>query len=454
MKKGRILASAMALAMTVMTVFSAGVTVKAAEADVTDKPRIKVNIETEAGEKKIDEEYFNALVKYLGWNRGDSYVSVQTGNELSFTFDLEGTGYSRADIKTLMVSTVAPCYRDANGELQFIKSIELGMNEVAMQRCVNEYEDESYQEFSDNKIYLNQKNTFSLDNTELYVIRTVFIDNSTHDVLVIPADYKEYEGDMTQSVRYSSMWSSYHKEYFLEQTGGIDTFSNIHLAKDTDIPSNEPEDTEDYILDLSTTTTPISTESFAALLAENATKDVVIKSNNDVTFTFAKGTMQNVDGKDSYDFSTTINNTYASDMPYYVTQNNFVSRINYNYSGKLPAEASIRLFAGTQYAGQTLYYSLMNEDNTFAEVQAVTVDAEGYMTVKQNHCSSYVVTTEEPKLADNTTTEEQATSGEQPTQDSVAKSPQTGDTSNAGIYLVIAVIAGGMLLTVKKTRRA
>ena len=331
---------------------------KAAEADVTDGPKIKVNIETEAGEKKIDEEYFDALVKYLGWNRGDSYVSVQTGNELSFTFDLEGTGYSRADIKTLMVSTVAPCYRDANGELQFIKSIELGMNEVAMQRCVNEYEDESYQEFSDNKIYLNQKNTFSLDNTELYVIRTV------------------------------------------------------------------------------------STESFAALLAENATKDVVIKSNNNVTFTFAKGTMQNVDGKDSYDFSTTINNTYASDMPYYVTQNNFVSRINYNYSGKLPAEASIRILAGTQYAGQTLYYSLMNEDNTFAEVQAVTVDAEGYMTVKQNHCSSYVITTEEPKLSDNTAPKEQPTA------------PQTGDTSNAGIYLAIAVIAGGMLLSVKKTRRA
>ena len=39
------------------------------------------------------------------------------------------------------------------------------------------------------------------------------------------------------------------------------------------------------------------------LLKENESKDVVIKSNNNVTFTFEKGTMKGVEGKENYDFS-------------------------------------------------------------------------------------------------------------------------------------------------------
>ena len=65
------------------------------------------------------------------------------------------------------------------------------------------------------------------------------------------------------------------------------------------------------------------------------TKDVVIKSNNNVTFTFAKGTMASVDGKTEYDFSTSIVNAYADTMPSYITKDNFVSQINFNYSGCL-----------------------------------------------------------------------------------------------------------------------
>ena len=83
-------------------------------------------------------------------------------------------------------------------------------------------------------------------------------------------------------------------------------------------------------------------KSLAIFLEENKTKDIVIKSNNEVTFTFCKGTMKPVEGKSSYDFGITINSTYHTDLPSYVTSSNFVSQINYNYSGKLPAEASIR----------------------------------------------------------------------------------------------------------------
>lgn len=216
----------------------------------------------------------------------------------------------------------------------------------------------------------------------------------------------------------------------------------------------------------------ISADTFASILAENATKDVVFKSNNDVTFTFAKGTMVSVDGKTEYDFSTSIVNAYADTMPSYITKDNFVSQINYNYSGKLPATANIRFYVGTEYAGQTLYYSLMNADNTFAEVQAVVVDADGYMTVKQDHCSSYVVTKTEPKLPDNkdsktddgnaSASDKNASSGNTTVStdknasstNTSATSPKTGDMTPIAIYVVMAVAAIGVIVFVKRRKTA
>lgn len=234
----------------------------------------------------------------------------------------------------------------------------------------------------------------------------------------------------------------------------------------------------------------ISADTFASILAENATKDVVIKSNNDVTFTFAKGTMASVDGKTEYDFSTSIVNAYADTMPSYITKDNFVSQINFNYSGKLPATANIRFYAGTEYAGQTLYYSLMNADNTFAEVQAVVVDADGYMTVKQDHCSNYVVTKTEPKLPSNNDTKTDdgnnsnnggssdngntsnngnasasdnntssgnttvSTDKNASSANTTATSPKTGDMTPIAIYVVMAVAAVGVIVFVKRRKTA
>ena len=231
--------------------------------------------------------------------------------------------------------------------------------------------------------------------------------------------------------------------------------------------------TDKYITDLSKAKSQVvSLDTFASILAENATKDVIIKSNNNVTFTFAKGTMASVDGKIEYDFSTSIVNAYADTMPSYITKDNFVSQINYNYSGKLPATANIRFYVGTEYAGQTLYYSLMNADNTFAEVQAVVVDADGYMTVKQDHCSSYVVTKTEPKLPDNKdskTDDGNASASDNNTSsgnttvstdknassaNTTATSPKTGDMTPIAIYVVMAVVAMGVIVFVKKRKTA
>lgn len=271
---------------------------------------------------------------------------------------------------------------------------------------------------------------------------------------------------------------------------GVSTVLNF--ADET--PDPAPSD-ETYTVDLGDSLT-VSNDTFNAILAENATKDVVIKSNNDVTFTFAKGTMASVDGKTEYDFSTSIVNAYADTMPSYITKDNFVSQINFNYSGKLPATANIRFYAGTEYAGQTLYYSLMNADNTFAEVQAVVVDADGYMTVKQDHCSSYVVTKTEPKLPSNDDTknddgnvsnnggssdngntsnnngssnngnasasDKNASSGNTTVStdknasstNTSATSPKTGDMTPIAIYVVMAVAAIGVIVFVKRRKTA
>lgn len=246
---------------------------------------------------------------------------------------------------------------------------------------------------------------------------------------------------------------------------------------------------DSYTVDLGDSQT-ISADTFASILAENATKDVIIKSNNNVTFTFAKGTMSSVDGKTEYDFSTSINSAYVATMPSYITKDNFVSQINYNYSGKLPATANIRFYVGTEYAGQTLYYSLMNADNTFAEVQAVVVDADGYMTVKQDHCSSYVVTKTEPKLPSNNDTKTDdgnnsnnggssdngntsnngnasasdnntssgnttvSTDKNASSANTTATSPKTGDMTPIAIYVVMAVAAVGVIVFVKRRKTA
>ena len=242
--------------------------------------------------------------------------------------------------------------------------------------------------------------------------------------------------------------------------------------------TNNESATNKYITDLSKADSQIvSADTFAAILAENATKDVIIKSNNNVTFTFAKGTMASVEGKTAYDFTTSIINTYAATMPSYITKDNFVSQINYNYSGKLPATANIRFYAGTEYAGQTLYYSLMNADNTFAEVQAIVVDADGYMTVKQDHCSSYVVTKTEPKLPDNKDTKTDdgnasnnggasdngngsnngnASASDKNTSSANTKatSPNTGDMTPIAVYVVMAAAAMGVIVFVKRRKTA
>ncbi len=204
----------------------------------------------------------------------------------------------------------------------------------------------------------------------------------------------------------------------------------------------------------------ISKDDMAAIITENATKDVVIKTPAGITLTFTKGTMKVVDGKDTYDFGVSMSNDYSkhSDMGV-VTKDNFVSLVDFNYSGNLPAEATIKIPVGTDRAGQTLYY-LQKTDTGYTLIQSAKVDDEGYITVKQDHCSTYVVATEDvsnDNTVDNSTSidTDKDNSSTKPNEQNEPK--ETKDSSNWYIYAIIVVViiavAGVVVFIVYKKKK-
>ena len=223
-------------------------------------------------------------------------------------------------------------------------------------------------------------------------------------------------------------------------------------------PSAPDQDSNNTIVDVSDGSTTIKVDEIRKIIEDNKTNDVVIKSNNDVTFTFAKGTMSEVSQVAIYDFSTAITSDIkeAGDMPADVTEDIFVSKIVYNYSGVLPATASIKLNVGKAYAGQTLYYSQLLDDGTIISMMSAVVDNDGYMTVEQDHCSTYLITKQQ--LTGNSTGSSEDSSADASTDTSISPStsastenvaeaadnkvetPQTGDNSNIVLWLTLLII--------------
>lgn len=188
-------------------------------------------------------------------------------------------------------------------------------------------------------------------------------------------------------------------------------------------PSAPDKDSDNTIVDVSDGNTTIKVDEIRKIIEDNKTNDVVIKSNNDVTFTFAKGTMSEVSQVAIYDFSTAITSDIkeAGNMPAAVTDDIFVSKIVYNYSGTLPAKASIKLNVGKTYAGQTLYYSQLLDNGTIISMMSAVVDNDGYMTVEQDHCSTYLITKQ--KLTNNK-----------------LETPKTTDNSNIALWLTLLIV--------------
>lgn len=217
-------------------------------------------------------------------------------------------------------------------------------------------------------------------------------------------------------------------------------------------PSTPESSTTNTVVDVSDGSTTIKADEIRKIIEDNKVNDVVIKSNNDVTFTFAKGTMSEVSQVAIYDFSTAITSDIkeAGDMPADVTEDIFVSKIVYNYSGVLPATASIKLNVGKAYAGQTLYYSQLLDDGTIISMMSAVVDNDGYMTVEQDHCSTYLITKQQITSSSSDISLPD-TSVENVTEaaGNTVETPQTGDMTHiywAGYLLVLSLMGIGFTI--------
>lgn len=529
MKRKKFAATAVALAMAAVTVFSFGNASSVKAADVTDKQDIAIAVEGDYEINKLTSSDMTAIANQMGYDYFGGKLIVCGSNTTAYVdWDNSSIPYWKAYDSYVIVPVLS---RDDNGNLVIEKN-EDGSIKEKIKGGLGWSGSKGGQAitYNGNGKHFNilpkeywetsrvEKDTVINENMgsraigykgvmadDAYIVRIYYTTDNLGNLYaatgLYPKDGRGNADTYGESLFKSGDWDEFNKYYtskdrkkayvdfwFLPE--GVSTVLNFEEETPAPSPSEDS-----YTVDLGDSQT-VSADTFASILAENATKDVIIKSNNNVTFTFAKGTMSSVDGKTEYDFSTSINSAYADTMPSYITKDNFVSQINFNYSGKLPATANIRFYAGTEYAGQTLYYSLMNADNTFAEVQAVIVDADGYMTVKQDHCSSYVVTKTEPKLSSNndTKTDDGNTSNNGGSSDNgntsnnsgssnngnasasdnntssgnttvstdknasstntSATSPKTGDMTPIAIYVVMAVAAMGVIVFVKRRKTA
>lgn len=232
-----------------------------------------------------------------------------------------------------------------------------------------------------------------------------------------------------------------------------DSYVKANPAEPKPDDPNEPAE-ETYKV---TADKPFTDEEFAAILEENKTKDVEITVDG-VTYTFKKGEMEAVEGA-KYDFGATITTDFSKleNPDKALTEENFVLHIDYNYSGKLPATASIKLYVGKEYAGKTLYYSHISE-NGIKFVQSAVVDSDGYITVTQDHCSEYVFTTEELKNEDETPDNTTAAPSAPDDTTAAPTTPDKEDNPNTGAGSVavvtgVAVIAAGAVMILGKKRK-
>ncbi len=199
----------------------------------------------------------------------------------------------------------------------------------------------------------------------------------------------------------------------------------------SETPSQSPADSQ--VISLTAEQTTVSKAEMDNLIAENKDSAVVIKLADGIRFTFAKGTMKAVDGKNSYDFGAKVSSDYSGLKNPPIAKDEFVQAISYNYSGNLPAEASISIPVGTKWAGKKLYYYEVTANGTYKYVDSDTVDKDGVLTVQQSHCSDYVITTK-------------ALAG-------AAGSPATGDTGAAVLWTAVLLLAAGTLCAaVRKSR--
>lgn len=482
MKNNKLFKSLSALALAGIMAFSSVSLVSAEETQVTDKATFDMVFENEVGVKYLSSEDQIRMIEIMyGDNKTISELDITMSSETpmvyvinkdtNFYIDFTNAAISKENVTDISAYLV-PLYRDTNGVLQgatgSMEESVVRYDCFADMLCSHVHTENSsisheYQHFEGEYSKLDVDSKINIYNqldcgcetgyTGVYLQAVVDWTNPTdwgnsHEITMGPEEllptidaYKasiflscicvEYNHPETNEERME--WVYFVTEEALTNEMNPITYLDEKPSDDTTTDEDKNDDTTTEVKEVTLTedNKAISKDDMAALITENATKDVVIKTPAGITFTFAKGTMKAVDGKDAYDFGVSMSNDYSkhSNMGV-VTKDNFVSLIDFNYSGNLPAEATVKIPVGVERAGQTLYYSQKVEAG-YTLVQSVKVDSEGYITVKQDHCSTYVVTTADVSK-DNTP-------------DVPAGTPETGDTNNVIMYVVLFVVAGAML---------
>jgi len=156
-------------------------------------------------------------------------------------------------------------------------------------------------------------------------------------------------------------------------------------------------------VDLTLGSTILSEEQLDMLLSLNVDKPVVINGNG-YSITFPKGAMRTSDGDLNFGVQFNTGTGYAVIRS--ATGAKFVLMLEFKHSGALPGEAQISLYVGTVYSGQNMEYLYYNPlTGKLSCEQTAVVDLNGYITVTQDHCSSYgvarVKADEVPKTGDD-----------------------------------------------------
>ncbi len=209
-----------------------------------------------------------------------------------------------------------------------------------------------------------------------------------------------------------------------------------------------------YSYTLTADNTRILYSTMKSLAEGNKTQDVTIKQD-DVEFTFPKGTMTQSYTQLWYDFGATINNSIAAQTAQEIAGDAYVATVHYNYNGELPGKADIRLNVGAAQAGKTLYYYLLNDDKTLTFQQTATVDSTGWASVSQTHCSDYVFLSHDINSASASPSISPEVSASPLPSPTVSPEVKSGGLGSDGwfiaaiILIAVALIVGGIWLYTK-----
>lgn len=207
-------------------------------------------------------------------------------------------------------------------------------------------------------------------------------------------------------------------------------------AIDVNFYVDKLEDTVNGELILTEDNTIITLNTMQSLVAMNETQDILIKTANGIVYIFPEGTMQMVDGKENYDLGAELLTDFTKVPNAPFTAEEFAFRVNYNYSGRLPASAQISIPVDEKWNGQILYYYeiLSNGEFKYTAEAAVT---DGVYTVTQDHCSDYVATTkapekeeEKPITPENNKPDNNSTADNSKPDDNKPSTPDNGKTND------------------------